>query len=712
MTKLNIELKNCYGIKDLKHKFEFTDIHKTFSIYASNGSMKTSFAKTFEDISKNKNPKDLVFPNRKTTYSIKLNDKDMEPSQIFVINSYKKEYESTKISTLLVNKKLKKEYEEVYKNIESQKEIFLRVIKKNCGISKLNEIEQLISETFCNNEKNKFFESLERINSEVNGDDIDNFSNIKYKDVFDDKIKDFLNNDDIKENITKYIEKYDNLLEESTYFKKGIFSHSQAENIAKQLKKNGFFEAEHAVLFGGKKLSTEQELTNVINQEKNEILSNEELKRIFDMIDEKITKNANLVNFRDFLSDNHFIIAELGNLESFKAKLWKYYIGSNKDIFNNLLDEYLKSRDKIAEIVKSANNEKTEWLNTIKIFNERFIVPFKVTIGNSADVILKDSLPSKSFEFRDGDDRKNIRRDSLLEVLSQGEKRALYLLDIIFEIEARKKEEGKHLFIVDDIADSFDYKNKYAIIEYLRDVSKENNFYQIILSHNFDFHRTISSRLSMKRCNKLMVKKQKHGITFENEKYQNNPFLDWTKNLDKKYKLIACIPFVRNLAEYSGNTENYKNLTSFLHIKGDSPTLEILKNEFTQILSCDLSRFDQTGDFLEFLREAARSIESNEIELEHKITLAILIRLEAERFIIDKIEDSTFVKNINNNQTKELVDEYKKVYDSEVGVIEILDKVQLMTPESIHLNSFMYEPLLDMSGEYLIRLHGEISNLR
>lgn len=82
MTKLNIELKNCYGIKDLKHEFEFTDIHKTFSIYASNGSMKTSFAKTFEDISKNKNPKDLVFPNRKTTYSIKLNDKDMEPSLI------------------------------------------------------------------------------------------------------------------------------------------------------------------------------------------------------------------------------------------------------------------------------------------------------------------------------------------------------------------------------------------------------------------------------------------------------------------------------------------------------------------------------------------------------------------------------------------------------------------------------------------------------
>lgn len=316
MTKLNIELKNCYGIKDLKHEFEFTDTHKTFSIYASNGSMKTSFAKTFEDISEDKNPKDLVFPNRETTYSIKLDNEDINPSQIFVINSYKREYESAKISTLLVNKELRKQYEEVYKNIESQKEIFLKGIKKVCGISKLNEVEQFISETFYNNEKDKFFESLERIKNEVNGDDIDNFSNIKYKDVFDSKIKDFLNNDEIKKNITEYIEKYDNLLKESTYFKKGIFNHSQAEDTAKQLKKNGFFEAEHSVLFGGKKLSTEQELTDVIDKEKGEILSNAELKRAFDTIDKKITKNTSLVKFRDFLSDNSFIIAELGNLES------------------------------------------------------------------------------------------------------------------------------------------------------------------------------------------------------------------------------------------------------------------------------------------------------------------------------------------------------------------------------------------------------------
>ena len=36
----------------------------------------------------------------------------------------------------------------------------------------------------------------------------------------------------------------------------------------------------------------------------------------------------------------------------------------------------------------------------------------------------------------------------------------------------------------------------------------------------------------------------------------------------------------------------------------------------------------------------------------------------------------------------------------------------LMTPENIHLNAFMYEPILDMSDEHLKKLYGEISGLR
>ena len=48
MDNLTLDLENCYGIKKLQAKFDFSK-KRTFSIYAPNGVMKTSFAKTFKD---------------------------------------------------------------------------------------------------------------------------------------------------------------------------------------------------------------------------------------------------------------------------------------------------------------------------------------------------------------------------------------------------------------------------------------------------------------------------------------------------------------------------------------------------------------------------------------------------------------------------------------------------------------------------------------
>lgn len=90
---------------------------------------------------------------------------------------------------------------------------------------------------------------------------------------------------------------------------------------------------------------------------------------------------------------------------------------------------------------------------------------------NQEDVILKSELPSIKFVFQDFTDNTQIEEKELIGVLSNGELRALYLLNIIFEVEARKQSEMETLFIIDDIADSFDYKNKYAIIEYIKDIS-------------------------------------------------------------------------------------------------------------------------------------------------------------------------------------------------------------------------------------------------
>lgn len=41
----------------------------------------------------------------------------------------------------------------------------------------------------------------------------------------------------------------------------------------------------------------------------------------------------------------------------------------------------------------------------------------------------------------------------------------------------------------------------------------------------------------------------------------------------------------------------------------------------------------------------------------------------------------------------------------------VMDRVVLMTPENIHLNSFMYEPILDMSDEHLRRIYEQVKAL-
>ena len=101
----------------------------------------------------------------------------------------------------------------------------------------------------------------------------------------------------------------------------------------------------------------------------------------------------------------------------------------------------------------------------------------------------------------------------------------------------------------------------------------------------------------------------------------------------------------------------------------------------------------------------------NALGLEHKIVLAIAIRLAAEKFVVDKIKDPKFVAEITRNQTRELISKFKSKFPADDATIKVLDQVALMTPENIHLNAFMYEPLIDMSGQRLQRLYTAVKAL-
>lgn len=199
--------------------------------------------------------------------------------------------------------------------------------------------------------------------------------------------------------------------------------------------------------------------------------------------------------FHAYLLENLQILPELANLDKFREDIWKSYFKDKIDQYTDLVGKYQAAQKRKEEIELEAGGERTQWENVIEIFNSRFYVPFKLAAKNRVAVILgQEPLLSLGFVFDDGADTAPIEKNALLQVLSTGEKKALYVLNIIFEVQARINAKQETLFVIDDIADSFDYKNKYAIIEYLREIADESCFNLLMLTHNFDFFRTVSSR--------------------------------------------------------------------------------------------------------------------------------------------------------------------------------------------------------------------------
>lgn len=459
-------------------------------------------------------------------------------------------------------------------------------------------------------------------------------------------------------------------------------------------------------------------MDKLIEEEKGKILNDESLLKSFNTLDSKLTKNAKLLQFRNLIQSNPEIISYLVNWNILKQQLWGKYIIDLGEQVEYVIKEYNNSKESIKKILEESKKEKTLWNEVINIYNDRFDVPFIVEVDNKEDVILKETTPIIKFKYKVGDSQKNVNNELLLKVLSNGEKRALYILNVIFEIEALKKLNRDTLVIVDDIADSFDYRNKYAIIEYLNDILKSNIFNMIVLTHNFDFYRTLKSRLNIKRENCLMAQKDDNGIKLVKGGYFNNIFNIWKDNLNNDRILIASIAFVRNLCEYleEKNSVNYIKLTSLLHLKEDTEnlTVEDLEIIYQQIWKIPINLKDKERKVISIINKESDKIiveRSESVNLENKIVLSIAIRLLAEKFMINTINNEEKIKKIKKNQTTGLYSIIKKENLVSKEVMALLEQVNIMTPENIHINSFMFEPILDLSDNHLKKLYCKLKEL-
>ena len=722
MKVISIDFENCFGIGKLAHEFDF-DASNSYLIYAPNGTMKTSFAKTIDLIGKNdkKNqPRDQVH-NKNSKFSILCDGEDIDPNKILVVNAEDNSFDAThKLTTFIASKELKERYDEIYSDLNNAK---FDLLKKLKGISQSSDCEGEYAGTFNEGQNDSFLETLSKHVHEL--EDEPTKISFKYNSVFDTKnnVKNFLTKNEAL--LDGYIENYNEILSNSKLFKltdSNNFGTYQAGEIIKSIEDNSYFDAGHKfVLEDGTEIKNSQELKQLFQEELERVLEDKKLKESFEKVDKAIGNNAELRAFKSVIENDNSLLVSLKDYNGFKKKVWTSYLSEIKTNAIDLTKLYDDRKKELLEIMEEAKKEVSLWKEIIKKFNARFHVPFEISIANQPDVILKQQSAALQFIYNDKHEEPATQtKENLLKVLSKGEQRAYFILQFLFEIESRQDADEITLLVFDDVADSFDYKNKYAIIEYIRDLHKSDKFKSLILTHNFDFYRTIASRLTLHKFSYMATRDDERCVKIKEGLYMNDLFKEYLKNHNESKIFISLIAFVRNLIEYtdSSKADDCVLLTKCLHQKNGSDAItlaeifDVFKSRIKKLSKEEigLDGNEKIQNFIFLTADAIAEEENiNEILLENKIVLSVACRLKTEQYLIKNLPDLDFEK-IRAFQTRVLSTKYNEAYP-ESDNREIIEKVNLMTPENIHINSFMYEPLIDMSVYHLIDLYKEVNSL-
>lgn len=503
MRKVQIELKNCFGIKELSRTFDFGGGKNTQVIYAPNGVMKTSLANVLRFISgqSGEEPKDRLHPQSIVTHVVLADGVAMNKTNLFVADAEDVQtYDPNEaMSTLLASKRLKDEYEAICKSLDKEKTALIKKLKTE---SESRDCESEIMEVF-GNPNMSIYDCLEQLSKEIGTQSYHQFK-FRYNDVFDKKgaVRTFLEQHNA--NLQSYVSSYNQLLSRSTVFRsegQWQFGTYQADKMISITSDGAFFGVHHKfTLQDNTTIESVDEFKGKIQSEKERIFSNPSLLEQFNAVASQLDGNADLRKFQIIITAQKELLVEMADYEGFRKKVWYGHLAcpNVKPYLDSFCTLYAEKKPRLQEIIREAQQEQEAWKKIVELFGQRFHMPFRIDIENRADVILKQETAHLQFYYKDysGTDIKT-KKEELWRILSKGEMRALYILQLLFELEARKQGGNECMLVFDDIADSFDYRNKYAIVEYLHDLDAKCGglFKLLILTHNFDFYRTIFRRI-------------------------------------------------------------------------------------------------------------------------------------------------------------------------------------------------------------------------
>lgn len=743
MSDIKIKIQHGYGIEKFEHPFVFdassaTPHNDTHIIYAQNGTMKSSFTKVLKS---KESVRDHI-RNIQGSCSVEMDGTEMHQDNILAVPSFDNSafVRNDRIHLLLADKDLRNEYEALMSERTAALAELLTELRSISGVKANASFEYIIGE-FCSTfgeetpVNDRSFVHLTRTHLDQIQKSQDFIVDLPYAIAGEEYVAEFA--DKHKTFLDEFIARYDKVLETAAYMRGG-FSTKGAEEVGKALDESKFFSANHSVTLVDLRDPSNPQPTNV-DQAKDLIrLLQSDFDRVFEDNPplkakfKQVLKTLNQKNragFKRLLEDSHTrqILTLMKNPSQIKRQLWYGYLKGCEPYLSNLLEKDAAITAKMQEIAKRAADSKTQWDRVVGKFNNRFKhMPFELEVYNKRDVLLDGSeMVDLRYRYRTPDGARHaIENDEKLRGhLSTGERKAFYLLDLLFDIELRISSQQDHLVVLDDVVDSFDYKNKYAFLEYIHELSIAHpNLKLIILTHNFDFFRLMQSRLFGNR-------NRKHSWFAERESHQTKliqagqfNYFQNTKDSAAAHReaWLSLIPFARNLIEYSvlrsSDSDDFLLLTKCLHMLNETVTYadikEIIKDR-TGVDSCSaLAEDDSIHDHIIAAANALPPVDDTNM-LHNKTVLAMAIRLKAEEFMIDELPEREVdeARSAGKDFTRDLYRRYCNMAGYSEDCRLILESVNLITPEHIHINAFMYEPLIDLSQEELEDLYTEVKGL-
>ena len=763
---LDIKRVQSYaGIKSFQHKFKFAESKRTLIVYASNGTGKTSLVRAIKDSALGNEDLDESkhdFSNEAPKNDIELLDtsgEQMNQSEaIEVLQDFDPEDDIPKkgvLSSLYVDEDIKARVSPLVKRIEDLEDDLdahlssnLEVVTSGSAENKKKRVRQELKEVY--EDSNYFYRDI--MDAATSAEDTQPLpDDLSYANVFNPNVRTALKKEDIEKHLAEFCQNRKQIIQKSLYHS-GEFDHHNAQQAIKSLKGLNFFDpAGHRVVLRNQDSG---EYSSYLDDKDWEAEIENDKKSIDDKLKNEYNKVEDAINntptsrkiLLPIIEEYKDLIHELVNFDAFRKKVIAYHIQSF-DKLDDLKIAYSDFEKEVKSIQLEDLGKKLK--SAVDVFNERFIdAPFAMKLTTPTkdiiNLIIDTPIPTLKFIRREPSSGAECEKDSarqLYDSLSSGEQKAFAILCYIYKIEARCIEQKATLLVMDDIVDSFDYSNKHAFLLYLQDITtdeKFKNFRQIIFTHNFDFFRAVNIVLKDASVECLRAIRSQSGMWIQeygDEVKVGAMIGGWRKSLcstqsdqwDVRIRsIVALLPFARNIVEYTHGIKNeaYKDLTSYLHIKD----IRGLKEKVTNLLDIYKCIFSFSEDELpwpeknkdmrvrDLVAEAAASVFAEQeaekfttpLNLQAKLILSIDIRLMTEEFIQRELPGEVKYKPY---QTEVWTKQYIDSQETNSDYCKTLRRVLLLPSETIHVNSFMYEPIIDIPDKHFIDLYRHVKKL-